>query len=564
MKDTPNILPDDKAALDQALIKELQRKRVLIADRHPPARDALRMMLSTMGVVHVHSAGKSVEVVRQVKSHRFDVILADYYLDDGRDGQQLLEELRYARLIHPGTVYLITTSERSYHSVASIAELTPDAYLIRPFTAEELQNRLLRAVQKKHQLRQIYAAMEKQSVFEAINACDRALKRNPRYTLDILKLKAGLLLSLGSANEAEHIYRQVLSHRPIAWAKMGVAVAQRGQGALAAAAELAREVIAENKEFLAAYDFLADVLQIMGQPGEAQEVLESAAAIAPHNSIRQRLVGDIAVHNDDLQKAVEAYGKVVARHQSSSITTVDDYANLGRALLATNQQDAAFTLRDDMRKQWRGQPQGEFAGMMLEMACLHKANKTEEVKKMLPAAMELFAAAKADASGERTLSPRVTMDLADLSFTLDGIGKAEPLLRQLASENHDNETLLKQIGNLFEKHGAKETGDKLLQEVNAEMVALNNRGVMAAKEGDLEGSVKLLMEAADQAPNVQFLCNAAKAAFTLIDKRGWDAPLAEQALRYLHKAQLKAPTDHRVNATREYYTLISRKYGIGA
>lgn len=80
--------------LQQALTK----KRVLIVDRHPPARDSLRLMLSALGVTAVHGAGSSAEVIRQVKGNRFDIVLSDFILDDGRDGQQLLEELRHAHL----------------------------------------------------------------------------------------------------------------------------------------------------------------------------------------------------------------------------------------------------------------------------------------------------------------------------------------------------------------------------------------------------------------------------------------------------------------------------------
>ena len=77
--------------LSAALQRELPQKRVLIVDRFPAARDALRTMLSTLGITSVAGAGNSVEVLRQVRAANFDIILSDYVLDDGRDGQQFLE-----------------------------------------------------------------------------------------------------------------------------------------------------------------------------------------------------------------------------------------------------------------------------------------------------------------------------------------------------------------------------------------------------------------------------------------------------------------------------------------
>ena len=36
-------------------------------------------------------------------------------------------------------------------------------------------------------------------------------------------------------------------------------------------------------------------------------------------------------------------------------------------------------------------------------------------------------------------------------------------------------------------------------------------------------------------PNLQFLVNAAKAIYTLMDQKGWDADLAARALDYLQR-----------------------------
>jgi PleD family two-component response regulator len=75
------------------------RKRALLIDRYPNARNSLAHHASSMGVTAVHNAGNSAEVLRQVKAHSFDIILSAYQLEDGRDGQQLLEELRQQHLV---------------------------------------------------------------------------------------------------------------------------------------------------------------------------------------------------------------------------------------------------------------------------------------------------------------------------------------------------------------------------------------------------------------------------------------------------------------------------------
>ena len=92
--------PNKTAEIVAKMSKELPRMRVLLVDKHSSARNTLRMILSSLNVTSVHNAVSSAEVLRQVKAYSFDIIFADYILDDGRDGQQLLEELRQKHLIY--------------------------------------------------------------------------------------------------------------------------------------------------------------------------------------------------------------------------------------------------------------------------------------------------------------------------------------------------------------------------------------------------------------------------------------------------------------------------------
>ena len=118
------------------------------------------------------------------------------------------------------------------------------------------------------------------------------------------------------------------------------------------------------------------------------------------------------------------------------------------------------------------------------------------------------------------------------------------------------------IEGIFTKTGMDEAGQALLDRINREIVELNNRGVMAARSGDLEGAVTMLIEAANRVPNLQFLVNAAKAIFTLLDQRGWDSTLGDQAVRFLERAQAREALNPKVVSARELYQRVARKYGI--
>ena len=384
-------LSDDNptSELSQKLQKELPQKRVLIVDRHSAARDSLRMMLSAVGITSVVGAGTAADVLRQVKAGSFDIILSDYLLDDGRDGQQLLEELRQQYLIALGTVFMVITGERSYHNVVSVAELAPDDYLIKPFTAEQLQARLLKAVFKKNFFAEVYRKLDDGAYIGALNACDALLANTSPFELDVLRLKGEILNALGRNQEAEVIYRDVLARKSVPWARMGLAFALRGKKSLDEAESLAQLVVQEFPEYLSAYDFLAGVREELGQLEAAQAVLQEAAAISPNNATRQRIVGDVALRNGDLDVAEKAYGKVLDRHRGSSLKQVDDYANLSRVMLDKGHTAGARQIIQELKRDWRGSKQGVYAAAVMDSLCLQAEGEPEKAKRAAEQALQL-------------------------------------------------------------------------------------------------------------------------------------------------------------------------------
>jgi len=556
-----NLLDNEEMLL--ILQQTLTKKRVLIVDRYAPARDSLRLMLTALGITAVHGAGNSVEVIRQIKSNRFDIILSDFVLDDGRDGQQLLEELRHAHLIPLATVYLIITSERGHSNVVALAELAPDDYLIKPFTADQLQIRLVKAIYKKHVLRKIYEQIERGSLQEAIAACDRVIQQQPVFMYDALRFKGELLHTLGLTREAEAVFRSVLEGRVVPWAKMGLAVALRDRGALDEAEQLAEQVTLDAPEYLSAYDFLASVHEAQGNLRLAQQALQRAADASPLNTVRQRLVGDTAARNKDLLAAEKAYGKVIERNRGSSLRSVDDFANLSRVLVERGDVAASRKITADMKREWRGDKQAELASLITESLCLDAEGSPEKAAQLVGQALQLQRLASAEANEKgKHLSHRLAVDLAHACYATGKSSEAEKIMRQVAAENHEDPHLINHITSVFEKTGQPDAGKALLDQVGKEIIALNNKGVLAARNGDFEGAVQLLIQAVEQVPNLQFLINAAKAILTLIDKKGWDEDLAAKARDYLQRAQRKDRKSQKVASAQELYVAVAKKYGI--
>ena len=545
------------------LSKDIARMRVLLVDRHAGARNSLRIILSSLDIKAIHGAGTSAEVIRQVKTNHFDIILSDYHLDDGRDGQQLLEELRQKHLISLSTIFIIITAERGYHNVVSVAELAPDDYLIKPFTADQLQARLARAVHKKQYFAKVFTLLDRGAFVDALTACDTLLRQDANFLYDTLRFKGEILNALGHYDEAEAVYQRVLDNATVPWARMGLAIALRGKAQLEEAEVIASGLIADFPEFLSAYDFVASVREEMGRLPEAQEVLQQAARISPNNSLRQRLVGDIAVRNQDLDTAERAYGRVLERHQGSSLKTVDDYTNLSRTMIDNGHIEGAHRITRELRRDWRGDKQGEMAALVMDSLCAHHAGEPSKAREALEKALAIHD----DLQGDDTRmqrSQKIAVDLAHACLAAGDTDRAQDILGKVAAENHDDRNMIAQIEGVFVKTGMEEAGQSLLAKVGREIVDLNNRGVMAARSGNLEASVGMLIEAANRVPNMQFLVNACKAIFTFIDQKGWKAEYSEIGQRFLEMALAKEPRNPKVISARELYQRVARKYGIDA
>lgn len=556
-----NLDSSSTADLIQRISKELARMRVLLVDRHSGARNTLRMILSTLGITAVHNAGTATEVLRQVKTFAFDIILTDYHLDDGRDGQQLLEELRQKHLISLSTVYMVITAERAYHNVVSVAELAPDDYLIKPFTAEQLQGRLVKSIYKKQFFERVFAHLDKGAFAEALAACEKLLGAEEMFLYDTLRFKGEILNTLGRHEEAKAVYQQILDNAVVPWARMGLAIAKRGLDELADAEELGTSIIEDFPEYLAAYDFVASVREEMGRLEEAQEALLKAAEKSPNNSLRQRMVGDVAVRNNDLTAAERAYGKVLERHRGSSLRIIDDYTNLTRVMLDKGNTDGAKMVTQELRRDWRGNKQGELAALIMDSLCLDKQGEPAKAKQALEKALVLHSSLQGD-DAQKEFSQKIAVDLAHACLAAGDDESAKQILSKVAAENHEDRSMIAHIQGVFSKTGKEEAGQSLLAKVGKEIVDLNNRGVLAARSGDLDTSVQMLIEAADRVPNLQFLVNASKAIFTLLDRRGWNEPMGQRGIRYLQMAQAKDMNNVKVISAREFYHQVARKYGI--
>ncbi len=84
-------------------------------------RAQLRNMLASIGIDSPQFAVSASMAMRRLRAQPYDLILSEYDLGEGQDGQHLLEDLRQHGIIPPDTVFVMITGERNYERVITPA-----------------------------------------------------------------------------------------------------------------------------------------------------------------------------------------------------------------------------------------------------------------------------------------------------------------------------------------------------------------------------------------------------------------------------------------------------------
>ncbi len=314
-------------------MSELSDIRALLIEPHQGMRVSLHNMLNLCGITKIEHALTAGTAVRSIQAKVYDLILCEYDLGVGQDGQQLLEDMRHHKLAPLSTIFIMVTAERSYAKVVSAAELAPSDYLLKPFTADMLLERVIRALEKRKAFVEVYNLMEAGSIAEAITACHHGEREYPKYAVDFMRLRAELHVVLGEAAEAEELYTYLFELKAVAWARLGLAKTLFMQGKYQEAEAILKSLVAENNKYMDAYDWLAKTHEMIGELPEAKEVLDTAVGVSPHAVRRLRNLGRIAMETGDIETAENVFKKVVSKAKFSEFRDPEDHLNLVNALV---------------------------------------------------------------------------------------------------------------------------------------------------------------------------------------------------------------------------------------
>ncbi len=330
-----------------AIVTPYSHLTALIVDDMATQQTTLRGQLSQIGIGKSDAASNAEDAMRLLRSRRYDLILCDFNLNSKSDGQQWFEHLRDQKLLPADCLFFMVTAESAYAQVAAATEHHPDAYLLKPITASDIEDRLKTQLEKREAMMPISQCLAKDDLAGAVVACDKLLASKSRWSMAALQAKGKALLDLGRHEEAKQVYRLALDHRAnLVWAQLGLARAHKAAGQFEDARQIAQEIIhsPEGEKNVAAYDVVAEALEAQGDATGAMWVLKDAAAVIP-SARRQRLLGESAYRNGDLDTAKECLQKVAKATRGSVIAQPQDTLLLAQTLVDRGEaQDALKVL----------------------------------------------------------------------------------------------------------------------------------------------------------------------------------------------------------------------------
>jgi tetratricopeptide (TPR) repeat protein len=533
----------------------LRNLTALIVEPHSGMRTNLHNMLNLCGITKIDHAVSSGTAIRPLRHRSYDLIICEYDLGDGQDGQQLLEDLRHNKLIPLWTIFIIVTAERIYQKVVSAAELAPNDYILKPFTADMLMERIVRAIEKRSAFLPVYHLMEHGNLQQAIDACRAAEEKHRRYAIDFMRLRAELHVILNQGEAAEAIYQELLATKVVAWARLGLAKTLFMQQKFGAAETVLTELVDENSKYMDAYDWLAKTREATGQLPQAKEALASAVAISPHALRRLRKLGDIALETGDLETAEKSFQKVVSKAKYSEFRDPEDHVRLVRALVQKGDTQQASNVIRDLDKSL-GHADKAPACRALSAALVHSRLGNGEQ------AVQELSNAVAACRNTDGISNDMKMELAKHCLQHELEGDASEVMRDVMSNAADQTALAKAL-EVFEQAGRKDLGETVVKESRRQVVELVSGGVEKAKQGDFRGAVELMTAAARKLPdNPQVAFNAAVAVLKYLENIGWEQKLGELGRDYIDAARRLDPNNPRLAPLGDLYQSILKKYGI--
>ena len=486
----------------------------------------------------------------------FDIVLCDYNLGTGKNGQQVLEEARIQKLLSPNCVFVILSGEQSTSMVLGAMDSKPDEYLAKPFNAQQLFVRLERNLTRKALLQSVEKEIERGHLAQAIQQCDKLLAENhKKIRTHLLKIRAELAALVGDFETGKRIYSEILHERDLPWARLGLGIIEFQQGNFAQAGQQFEDLLRVHPMFLEGYDWLSKVYEAEDKLKEVQDIINQAVDLSPQSILRQKKLAETADKIGNVDVAEKAYKAAVSLGKHSIYKSSSDFTNLAKLYSKTRSPEKALETLSNMRQEFRNDPVAELRAVTLETELHKNAGNDEQASACLQKALALNRQL-----GSKTPKD-LQLDIAKTCFLQNQHEDAEAIMGSLIKNHIDDEQFLNDLRRMQSGIGMDNHSEELIQKTKRALVATNNQGVTLYKQGKFSEAMALFEKAIASMPeNQTIVINTLKIILHDLKASGIDEEKLVRAQALLKKARQIGVDRHKLGILQMDFSNLLSQY----
>jgi len=538
----------------------LKQQRVLVVDDLVEARSALKKMLAVLGCQTIDTATDGREASEFIQEHDYDIVFSDYNLGKGKDGQQILEEARYADRLRATALFILVTGENAVDMVMGALEYDPDAYITKPFTLNMLGERLTRILRVKEQLSEVNLAIDAGEIDRAIELGEALMTEQPKLLMPVTRILGKLYIRQKRYEDAIKAYSELLNIRSVSWARLGQAICLHYLGDSDSALALLKQNLQKHPMYVQCYDWVARILMSQGKAKQAQKQLEKAIEISPKAVLRQMELGKLAYENEDFTTAEAAFEQAIRLGRHSCYKTSRNYLQFAHAMqhglsgdqsrANKNKVDKALRVIEELRQDYAGHTDVMFETSIVEGKTHVKTHNEDGARASAKRAEELLGQIKEPGAELKLLMTEAYIDTGQHV-------KAKQLMRKLKAQGLD-ESLSARLETL-----ENNLNQVAIREYTAE---LNSRGVSAYEKGLYQEAIEAFDNATSyEEAGVSVLLNAIQAKISYMEDNQVDVTQLKDCYRLFKRIGPVGETDERFqryNKLRQTYSRLKRAAGV--
>jgi CheY-like chemotaxis protein len=331
--------------------RDIHLARALLVENNPLLRSVAAAQLRDLGVGHISQSARVSDARLMLEREAFDIVVCNREFEESDySGQDLLDELRRENLLPHSTVFIMVTAQASYSQVVEAGEAALDGFLVRPYTATLLAERIREARKRKRELHDVLRALDAgETELALVHAIKRFQEQQP-YWGYCGRLAAELLLTMGRPEDSRRVFDRLAQTRKGAqWARLGSARTFMAQGDDGAARKIISEVLAAEPGSADAHDLLGRILVDQCNFDGALEEYRKAAELTPGCMLRAQHAGALSFYQGQNEESMQWLERTLNMGVRSKL--FDAVSLLLIAMLRFDKGDVAGTLA--MREQLR-------------------------------------------------------------------------------------------------------------------------------------------------------------------------------------------------------------------